>query len=236
MIGVGTLRGRIERIRNGGDAGVTLTELLVAITLFAILSTLIITSVTTISQTLARNRVATDNTNVASVGMDELTRIIRSGTSLSPVATNPAFLTASPEELMIYAYIDAPDSTPTPLKVQFKVNATTRDLVETRWKGTRTSTTAPWTFPTVDSTRIIARKIVTPASGEAPLFTYFEISSDLTEKAMTTPVTGVTDLGKIATVEIAIKVQTDPNSRADPVTILNRVGIPNLGISRLGAN
>jgi len=235
-MGIRLLRARIDQIRRGGEDGVTMTELLVAITLFAILSTLVITSVTTISQTLARNRVATDNTNVASVGMDELTRIIRSGTSLTPVATNPAFLTAAPEELTIYAYIDAPDATPTPLKVQFKVNATTRDLVETRWKGTRSSATAPWTFPTIDSTRIIARKIVTPASGEASLFTYYRVDANLAEQVMTTPVTGVANLGSIATVEIAIKVQTDPNSRADPVTVLNRVGIPNLGISRLGVN
>lgn len=214
----------------------TLTELLVAITLFAILSTLIITSVTTISQTLARNRVATDNTNVAAVGMDEITRIVRSGTSLSPVASYPAFVSASGEELTIFAYIDGTDTTPTPLKVQFKVNATTRDLVETRWKGTRSSSLVPWTFPTVESTRIIARKIVTPATGEASLFTYYEIGSDLLEKKMSVPVSGLTDLGKIATVEIAVKVQTDPASRADPVTIVNRVGIPNLGISRLGVN
>jgi hypothetical protein len=53
---------------------------------------------------------------------------------------------------------------------------------------------------------------------------------------MTIPTGGIAaaNLPKIAVVEVTIKVQSDATGRADPVVMTNQVGIPNLGVSRLG--
>jgi hypothetical protein len=82
---------------------------------------------------------------------------------------------------------------------------------------------------------VIARKIVTPGSGEAFMFNYQSIGADLLPDDMTIPVGGIAagNLQKIAVVEVTVKVQSDTTGRADPVTMTNQVGIPNLGVSRL---
>ena len=71
------------------------------------------------------------------------------------------------------------------------------------------------------------------------MFTYYKINPvTLLEEKITLPAAGgmpTADLEKIAVVEITVKVQSDTTARAKPVLLINRVGIPNLGISRLGA-
>jgi len=229
-----------RRLR-AGESGVTLIELLVATMIFGILMALIVAAFSTFSQTFTKDRVATENTNIASLGMNEVTRVIRASTSLERSGDDLApFVEAKPEELTLYAYIDTDSSTPQPVKIRFKVDATTRELVETRWKAKPLASGSPyWDFETASySTKVIARKIVVPATGEQFMFTYFQINSTtLLEEKLTVPTTGLSaaDLKKVAVVEVWVKVQSDATGRANPVTIINRVGIPNLGISRLGA-
>lgn len=223
------------------DSGITMMELLVAMFLFGVLAVLLVTATTTFTRTFTKDRVATDNTSIASTGMNELTRIIRSGTLLERSGDDvPPFATAKAEELTVYAYVDTNSTTPQPVKVQFKVDPTSRDLTETRWKAKPLAAGSTyWDFETTSySTRTIARQIVVPAAGEASLFTYYAINATtLLEEKLTTPATGLitTDLAKVAVVEVTIKVQSDKTARALPTTIINRVGIPNLGVSRLGA-
>ena len=222
------------------ESGFGLAEFVVAIGLFSILATLIIVAFSNFSRTLTTDRSATTNTNLASVAMDELTRVIRAATSI-PVydsATDlPAFSYANKEKIILYAFIDTGSGTPTPIKVQFEVNATTRDLEETRWAAHPVSGhPLYWEFDTTpQSTRVVARKIVTPVTGEAFMFNYQSIGTDLLPDDMTIPVGGIAaaNLSKIAVVEVTVKVQSDTTGRAAPVTMTNQVGIPNLGVSRL---
>jgi type II secretory pathway pseudopilin PulG len=221
------------------QSGFGLAEFVVAVGLFAILATLIVITFSNFTRTLTRDRVATTNTNIAAVAMDELTRVIRAATSI-PVynsATDlPAFSYANKEKVILYAFIDTGSGTPKPIKVQFEV-VSSRDLVETRWAAHPVPGHASyWEFDsTAQSTRVIARKIVTPGSGEAFMFNYQSIGADLLPDDMTIPVGGIAagNLQKIAVVEVTVKVQSDTTGRADPVTMTNQVGIPNLGVSRL---
>jgi type II secretory pathway pseudopilin PulG len=222
------------------ESGFGLSEFVVAIGLFSILATLIVVAFSTFTTTLTRDRAATTNTNVAAIGMDELTRVIRSATSIPVVNADdlPPFAYANKEKIILYAYIDTNAATPKPVKVQFEVNATTRDLVETRWAAhPKPGYPSYWEFDTTpQSSRVIARKIVAPGTGQPFTFNYQEIGADLLPDDMTIPATGITaaNLSKIAVVEVTVKVQSDPTGRAAPVTMTNQVGIPNLGVSRLG--
>jgi type II secretory pathway pseudopilin PulG len=236
------LRRAITRhLRNEG--GVGLVEFMVAIALFGVLSTVIISALMAFNSTLARDQIATANTNLASAGMNEVTRVIRAATAV-PVLNDddlPAFEYANKEKIILYAYVDATSVNPAPIRVQFEVGSD-RNLVEKRWIAhPKPGYPSYWEFyattTTPDSTRIIARKIVAPATGEVFMFQYYQIDqTSLLPALMTIPVTGITDanLTKIAVVGVTMKVQTDTKARAEPVTITNQVGIPNLGISRLG--
>ena len=73
---------------------------------------------------------------------------------------------------------------------------------------------------------------MSPANGGAQLFRFFD--ADGTEIEIPDAGFSLADRRGIAAVEIAMTVQTDISGRAEPVTIRNRVGIPNLGISRVG--
>jgi len=233
---------RFDKSQARSEAGVTLVELIVSIGLFGILATLIVSSFTIFSQTLSKDRIATENINVATVGMNQLTRVVRASTSVpQPGSTDKIpFELAEAEQLTLYAYIDTNSSTPKPVKIRFAVNTTTRELTETRWIAQpRSGYPSYWDFPaTASSSKVIARRIVVPAAGEAPMFSYYKIKPDLTEELMVIPAGGLValDRAKIAVIEVRVKVQSDDRKRAAPATIVNRVGIPNLGISRLGTS
>lgn len=244
------------RTKLGDDSGITLIELLVSITLTAILMTIVVSAFTQFSNSFRVSRSATDSANVADVGMNELTRVIRSGTEIEVIgtATNlPVFITAKKEELLLYAYLDTDSLNPSPTLIQFKINSTTRDLVETRWPSTKVN--GYWTFPTFagsapDRTvvqtatpsliRVIARKLVAPTGTESPIFTYLKTEgcAAITPTCSIVPASGnglsLTEINSVVAVSVTMKVQADDLQRAAPVTITNRVGIPNLGISRVG--
>lgn len=232
----------------GNEAGFGLPELLVAMGLFSILATLIVLTFSSFTGAMAKDRVATANTNMASVGMDELTRVIRAATTIPQLNADdlPAFAYANKEKLTLYAFIDTNSGTPAPVKVTFEVKtwappggpSETRVLTETRWQATpKVGAPAYWEFIGTPTERVIARKIVAPTGSEPFLFNYQEINATtLLPADISIPTSGVTaaNLKKIAVVEVTIKVQTDPvGQRAQPVLMTNQVGIPNLGISRL---
>ena len=234
------LRHCASRLR--GDKGLSLTELIVAIGLFSILATLIITAFATFSTTFNKDRSSTGNTNMASIGMNELTRVIRGGTLIpTSVDTNlPVFVSANRESLVVHSYLDTNALSPVPLKVKFEVDSATRELRETRWTGFP-NPTAPkyWMFRSAPDkvARLVASKIIAPVAGETAMFSYYKIDP-VTKKdvLMPIPTGGLTSaqLLEIVAVEVTVKVQTDATNRATPITLVNRVGIPNLGISRLG--
>lgn len=245
-----TCRRRSSRPRSGDDAGFGLPELIVSMALFAILGTLVLTLITTFSRTFTRERSAVDSTNVAAMGMNELTRVMRAGTEIrvsGGTVNNPVFLDARAESLIMHAFLDTDSTTPRPLKVSFSIDGN-RQLVESRWLAVPSSDPF-WTFGAVgrvpDSQRPVARQIPVfdPLVDEAPLFTYrtAEVCATSTPDCnVLVPPTGGTlseaDRRRIALVEIRLTVQADITARAEPVTIRNQVGLPNLGIDRVGAS
>ncbi len=212
------------------DDGVTLPELLVTVFLLSIVTTLIVSFMSSVSRTFSQDTAATDSINVATTGMNEMTRVIRSGTEVRLVGAtvnSPVFITAKPNEVVLYAYIDTSSTKPQPLKVRFSIDSSRR-IVETRWLAT--TVTGPWAFAsTPDTTRTIARAVPTSAPA---MFEYLDKDGNvlpLTASGLT-----AAQLKEVAAVTITLTIQADVTARAEPVTLRNSVGIPNLGISRIG--
>jgi hypothetical protein len=221
---------RLRRVlRRDREAGVSITEMIVTMALLSVATTLMLVLVVTVSRAFTHERTATDNAMVASNGMNELTRVIRSGTSLQLTGVDPLqppFVVAGKNSIELYAYIDTGATNPRPIKVRFDVDGQGR-VRETRWQAANTK--SPWTFSTTPSSRTIARSV--PA-GSPQLFQYFNTAGD----ELAVPSTGTLTAANrelVAAVKINLTVQSDTTSRVDPVELQNTVGIPNLGVSRV---
>lgn len=239
----------MRRVRRTDEAGTTLVELLVTMVVMSVLMIMVVSLVVSVNRNFTRDRASTDNTNIAANGMNEVTRVIRSGTEIrvqNQPLNDPVFLVATPESMVVRAYLDTNAATPAPIVVRLEVT-TQRTLVEKRWNAT--AGTAPyWKFTNLPAapfqtassfwtkpayTRTIASKI-TPATSTLKLFRYY--TKDNVE--VVPPGTGtltLEQLRSIAAVTVSLSVQSDLTARAQPVVITNLVGIPNLGISRIGA-
>ncbi|WP_403022871.1 prepilin-type N-terminal cleavage/methylation domain-containing protein [Salinibacterium sp. GXW1014] len=224
--------GRLRHDENG----FSLPELITAMAVFGILMTLVLTFVVSFSQTFHKERSAADSTNVAAIGMNSVTKVIRSGTTLTQ-PDRAIFVRAEREELIMYTYLADTATSPKPIRVRLSIDGD-RQLRESRWNPS--SSSAPWTFPAVTapvaSSRVVARKIIAPtaaqvAAGQSYLFTYLDSNGN----EMATPVPA-DQRGNIATVRVTMTVQADDTARTPPVTLQNRVGMPNLTDSRLGLN
>jgi prepilin-type N-terminal cleavage/methylation domain-containing protein len=216
--------------RGDRDAGVSLPELIITMALIGVFTTIVLALVTTMTRNFTHESAATDSTMTAAKGMNELTRVIRAGTTLRTAGAtkdSPVFVTAGSNTVEMYAYIDADPKAPRPIKVRFDIDAQGR-VRETRWLATNAAT--PWSFSATPlSTRTIAHAV--PA-GSPPVFTYL----DSNNKPLPIPSTGSlseTDRASVAAVQILLTVQSRASSKAGPVELRNTVSIPNLGVSRI---
>jgi Tfp pilus assembly protein PilW len=229
------------------QAGITLVEMLVAIALTAIVSTLMVSIVVTVSRTFTRESQASTNSAAASVGMRELSRVVRSAAEVSlagfPTGAAPAdaFLSAGPHQLRLYSFVEGDVAAPAPLTVQFAV-AGDGTLSETRWAGSpavasgatpaSSASTTVWQFAaTPASTRPILRGVVSTTA--APLFRYYSAAGVELLPNSAGELTSA-QLATIASVRVALRVQQSPTSTAAAGELENTIGLPNLGITRSG--
>jgi hypothetical protein len=186
--------------------------------------------------------------------MNELTRVIRSGTTIrqaAPANDLGIFLIAAPESMVLRTFLDTDSANPKPIVARFEITSS-RTMVEKRWNAVASS--GPyWTFSSLPAApyslastawtgapyvRTIAQTI-TPlatalaAPNGASTFVYLDDQG----VPLVMPAAGKLDdtqLERVAAVQIQLSVQADLTSRAKPVVLRNTVALPNLGISRLG--
>jgi type II secretory pathway pseudopilin PulG len=227
----------VRRRREGSEDGISLVELLVAITvlamLLAIVGGLLVSSVKVITATQATAQGTATASNVA----NEVTSVIRSGAN-QPVsgslAANAAFVAASSESLTVYSYINsyvsASSTQVRPLLVQFSLNSA-RQVVEKRWLPTSTSGTY-FIFPTYAqlasttpmSTRIIGGPLLaTPTTGPNtdPLFVYLDASGAVIPSPNASPCS-------IASVRVTVRTQGPTMTSRPAIVLVDTVDIPNL--------
>lgn len=241
---------RRRRAPEERQAGTTLVELLVTMTVLSLLTVVLVGLTVTVSSAFTRDRAATDSTRIAAVAMNELTRVIRSGSTVkvqNQASNDPVFLVAGPDAVVLRAYIDTDAADPRPVVVRFAVTGT-RTLTESRWEAVPTS--GPyWTFSGLPAapyrlapeswtgpawTRTIAHTLTPPEASPTSTFRYFAF--DGTELVPAADGLTATQIAAVASVTVTLSVQADPGARSAPVVLRNSVGLPNLGISRGGAS
>jgi prepilin-type N-terminal cleavage/methylation domain-containing protein len=228
------LRARLLRVGRD-ERGMSLPELLVAMAIFAILATVMVSFFTGFSRSYSADRSTSESTGVAASAMKELTRVIRAGTEIavpgSEGKNDPVFATASEDEVELRAFLDTDAVTPVPVLVRFSVDAENR-LIEERWTATRTA--GSWSFPAAEASyrRTVAHAIVPRDQRETPLFSYLDASGDVIP--FVSGSVPVQELHSIAAVRVTLSVRTSARTDVEPVVLRNSVGIPNLGISRVG--
>lgn len=229
---------RRRHSRCAEDDGFTLPELMVTIFLIAIIGSVVAGFVSMFATTFTQERARLDSANVAAVGMNEATRVIRAAVpikndfAVSGTGYDPAFVYAGAERLTLNAALDTTTALMRPIQVTFSLSSQ-RVLTETRVAPRPGGASeAQWVFTgagTSTSNKAIARTILSSTGSEPSLFRYYD-----TNGVQLVPPTGgslaVADMARIATVEVYLKVQADPTSRADPVILINQVGLPNLGL------
>lgn len=224
---------RVRRNLPQGQAGLTLPELLVTMTLTAIIGSLMVAFMSGYSRTLTRESARSDSTNVAAVGMNELTRVIRAGVRIendhAPGGFEGIFRFAGRERLQLHAGVDSDAVSVRPLLIDFSLDAG-RVLTETRTTPrVGGPAEAAWMFSgagTVTTSKPIARTIVPATGPDTVLFRYFDAAG---VEMVPSPGSSLppADLERITAVEIHLSVQADPTERAEPVTLTNRVGLLN---------
>lgn len=218
---------RFDRMKS--DQGISLVELLVVMVLVGILGAIVIGVFMNASGSVARGAAAHVNTATAANAMNEVSRVIRAGSS-NPVAggtVDPAFVTAKAEQLVLYSYVDVDAVTPKPVKVELTVDPTTRSIVEKRWTA-KDGGNGLWVFDSTNvlkSTRSLPGKLTAPAA-PGTIFSY-QNSDGAT---LTIPGSGFTadQRSKIASVTVTFTVQAPEGSSAKAVTLVNTVRLPNL--------
>lgn len=205
--------------------------------LLAIVMTLVLSLFTSFTTNFTRERAATDSVNIASSGMNEITRVTRAGTIIERESGSdlPVFVEADDESVILYSYLADNALDPAPIRVQLEVEDDRRLFVRT-WDAERVG--GEWVFPDLvehpDFERVLARMVRAPSvdgliTAAHPLFTYLTTDGI----PLSTPVNSA-NLGNIATVSVELVVQADITDSATPYRLHNRVGIPNLTDSRMG--
>ncbi len=237
----------------GSDRGITLVELLVAVTLLGVFLTLISGLYVSAMKTVSLGRELTGNTKQVSTAMLETSRVIRAATE-NPLPSGsinaPAFVIAKTNDVMLYAYINLASSLEQPVMIRLRVDTTTGNYMESRWPATAL-TGGKWSFPsnpcespsvpsgcTAPATyRTIASTIAPYVSGD-PVFRYLQADGTCVPVSSTNS-TCATDLTEaqrrlVASVRVTLTTQTSLTNNKNPVTVVNTVGIPNLGFPTIG--
>lgn len=231
------MRNALERLRAGAsrDEGISLVELIVGILVLGIVSALIAGLFTSTMQVVTVSSALDRNTRMASNGMNEMSRIVRAGTPY-PVAGAieplPAFALVRNEEFTMYAYVNLANSDQKPVKVKFSVE--NGSLVETTWNSTLQSS-GYYTFgSSAPTTRTLASSVVPKASGSPYIFTYLDANgAPIAVPNTLQGLVGDDALRSVAAVTITLTIQGSSTDTRSRVTLVNTVGIPNLGQNRV---
>jgi len=228
---IARLRARLDR--SGDDRGLTLVELLVAMSLSLLVLT-IAGSFLVASQKAAVTATSTSaNTRAASVAMNEMGRMLRAATD-NAVPTGDdsqfAFQYASPTSVRFFAYVNLDSTLSQPVEVQLTLDPVTRRITETTWTGTAIAgNTSYFAFPlasgaTLAATPTTKRTLVSSTVGSVAFG--LKDATGAVLNATGAPVAAA-DLADIRSVDLSVTVgssDTDPNA----VTLSSTVSMPNI--------
>jgi prepilin-type N-terminal cleavage/methylation domain-containing protein len=198
----------MTRLRS--QSGVTLIELIVAMTI----ATITVLAVFTILDTSVKQSTAVagrvNATQRARITMDTITRQLRSQVCYS--ATVPALVSATDDAVKFH--VDLSDGSQPIQQREIAFDATAKTLTERTWAGSG----SPLTFPTVTRTRQLVSEIVRSQDKDAniiPIFKYYAYNIATPPRPdlrLTTPLSAP-DLARVARIDIGFRA-LPPGSKA----------------------
>lgn len=214
-----------------GQAGMSLVELLIAIMLAGLVSTLAIGMLVAGTRSVNLAQSIDGGTRQASNGMNQVARMIRAATP-NPLANpapggaqnDPAILSATATTLAFYAYVNLTGGE-SPVQVRYSIDSGGR-LIEQQWNPTSASAGANghWDFPALTTKPNVQRVLCSAIPASTVVFQYLNKAG--AELAPTT-LTDATSRGSITSVRATITIQ--PTGAASAVTIGNTIGMANVG-------
>jgi hypothetical protein len=156
------------------------------------------------------------NLDEARVLMAQTAKDVRTAVRLG-AGTSP-FLLASDNETIFYGNLE---TTSAPKKIHLYVDPTS-ELVEQAWSADAGSVAPNYTYTGAPFVRFVGRYVLT--SGVTPIFTYLDANGNVLSH---TPLSAA-DLLAVRAVRITLIVKRTTTAPLAPVTLVNRVRLPNL--------
>lgn len=221
------IRRRLGRVARSSERGLSLTELIVAMMVFAMLLAMVGGFIVSAGRANQLNRNLTTTNGAASTAMNEVGRMIR-GAVTHPVSgqqiDDPAFVSVASNSITFYTSVNLSGSTANMLEVSYSLTGTT--LMESIYQPTSVDSTNTYYIfgSTPTTTKALAYNILTQANGGPALFAYL----DGTNTAMASP---SSNLAGIAAVSVSIQVGAT-NSTSQSTLLTDTVGLPNINVAR----
>jgi hypothetical protein len=225
------------------DEGTSLAEVLVAMGLFALLTTILATTAIIGMRTSTGLGVRLDNSTQGQLGIAAVSKVLR--TAVLPdqlegqVCTDcaeTAIITASSTRVTFYANLNNTGQGPSLVTLQVLLDPSSTDgsaILQQSTQPPISGADGRYSFCTAGSagcrvdTRVVARGLLWPAG---TVFGYYDFGG--------LPISGSTlaneDLPRVSSVDVIISVQTQPGQSAYPAsTAVQRVRLPNADINVL---
>lgn len=217
---------RATPARLASDTGVSLAELIVAIMILGIVLTVVSGTFSSLARATSQARTIDQATREATNGLDSMTRVIRAATN-NPVPNSttlaPSFSVAGTDSMTLISAVNLSGSVNKPQQTSYRVDATTRRLVETTTQSVSVSSTF-WEFSGATTSRTLSSPVATIST---PLFRYYDVAG----QPLTPQANGLLtdDQEKsVASVSITLSVAGAGAGTNDDVTLASVVILTNL--------
>ncbi len=202
------MTGALRRL-HADQSGVTLSELLVAVSVAMVILVAVGGFFTATLRAGSTNTTSDQNARSASIVMNSLTRYVHAA-SLLPKADGSyaaALTEAAPTRTTFYAYINLDgNSTDKPVQIRYSVNAAKRIVLD-QWDGTANN--GFWTFPATTQTPtrsvVVGGPIASPTVDGDPLFEYLG-ANGTTVPTQSDGTLAATQLGNVRAVRVNLEL------------------------------
>lgn len=202
------MTGALRRL-HADQSGVTLSELLVAVSVAMVILVAVGGFFTATLRAGSTNTTSDQNARSASIVVNSLTRYVHAA-SLLPKADGSyaaALTEAAPTRTTFYAYINLDgNSTDKPVQIRYSVNAAKRIVLD-QWDGTANN--GFWTFPATTQTPtrsvVVGGPVASPTVDGDPLFEYLG-ANGTTVPTQSDGTLAATQLGNVRAVRVNLEL------------------------------
>lgn len=230
------------RGRASGDAGMSLTEMLVTMMVMSVIVAATVTLMIGFQRTSAQNTSRQQQIDTARFAVEAMSKSVRAAIKPAQLATScstcteDAFLVGRTTSVQFYANLNNDNNAVGPSRVTYTLStsgATAGQLLETiQVPESNVPSSSGYVYCTVGTPSCAPKVRTKPvafgvqASDAAPIFKYYDAAGN----PMVPPAGGTltaTQLAKVVSMELVVTVQAPNATRAVPTTFVQRIVLPN---------